>query len=84
MTDVDRRPDAAMMPPRPAHVPAELVWPYPFASRGTTSTGLPRDLIPDVHKGPPVFWVDGSPHSNRAIKVADVPVGKLPWGVAIR
>lgn len=63
MPDTDSRPGAAMTLPRPAHVPADLVWPYPFASRGTTSTGLPRDLIADVHKGPPVFWVDGSPHS---------------------
>jgi cytochrome P450 len=63
MTDADRRSDLASMPPRPAHVPAGLVWSYPFAARGTTTTGVPRDLIPDVHKGPPVFWVDAQPYS---------------------
>lgn len=51
------------LPPRPAHVPAELVRPYPFAGRGTTTTGVPRALIPQVHQGPPVFWVDAVPHS---------------------
>ena len=55
--------DTRTMPARPAHVPAELVRPYPFAGRGTTGTGLPRDLIPAIHEGPPVFWVDAVPHS---------------------
>jgi cytochrome P450 len=64
MMDMTRDPLA--MPPlpgRPAHVPAELVRPYPFAARGTTSTAVPRDLIPEIHRGPPVFWVDAVPHS---------------------
>lgn len=51
------------LPARPAHVPANLVRPYPFAGRGTTSTAVPRDFIPDIHQGPPVFWVDAVPHS---------------------
>ena len=51
------------LPPRPAHVPAELVRPYPFAARGATTTGVPRDLLPEIHQGPPVFWVDAMPFS---------------------
>ena len=51
------------LPERPAHVPAELVRPYPFAGRGTTTTGVPRDHFPEIHRGPPVFWVDAMPHS---------------------
>lgn len=56
---------AAMPPPplRPDHVPQELVRPYPFAARGTTSTAVPRDYIPEIHEFPPVFWVDGAPGS---------------------
>ena len=51
------------LPPRPAHVPADLVRPYAFAARGTTSTGLPRDQFAHIHEGPPVFWVDAMPFS---------------------
>jgi hypothetical protein len=56
------------MPPlakRPAHIPAELVRPYPFVARSTTSTAIPRDFIPEIHKGPPVFWVDAVPYERR-------------------
>ena len=51
------------LPERPAHIPAELVRPYPFAARGTTTTAVPRSYIPEIHQGPPVFWVDAVPHS---------------------
>jgi cytochrome P450 len=51
------------LPERPAHIPAELVRPYPFAARGTTTTAVPRDYFPEIHQGPPVFWVDAMPYS---------------------
>jgi cytochrome P450 len=51
------------LPQRPAHVPTDLVRPYPFAARGTTTTAVPRDYFPEIHQGPPVFWVDAIPNS---------------------
>ncbi|MCW1429525.1 cytochrome P450 [Novosphingobium sp. JCM 18896] len=63
MENAAEAPAMPPLPPRPAHVPAELVRPYPFAGRGTTSTAIPRDFIPEIHQGPPVFWVDAVPYS---------------------
>jgi cytochrome P450 len=46
---------------RPGHVRPDLVAPaYPFAGRGDTLSVLPRTLIPEIHKGPAVIWVDGA------------------------
>lgn len=43
---------------RPAHVPAELVRPYPFKLRGARSSALPRSLIPEIQTYPPIFWAE--------------------------
>ena len=45
--------------PLPAHVPPELVRPYPFGLRMPTIPVLPRTLIPAVHENPPIFWAPG-------------------------
>ena len=47
---------SSQQPPLPAHVPPELVRPYPFALRGAAVAVLPRTLIPAVHENPPIFW----------------------------
>lgn len=44
--------------PRPAHVPASLVRPYPFKLRGATVSVLPRTMIPEIHTYPPLFWAE--------------------------
>ncbi|MCB2063629.1 MAG: cytochrome P450 [Novosphingobium sp.] len=43
---------------RPAHVPAELVRPYPFKLRGARSWDLPRTMIPEIQTYPPIFWAE--------------------------
>ncbi len=52
----------AASPVRPAHVPDALVRPYPFAGLERTTTADPRSFLPEVHKGPAVFWADGAHH----------------------
>jgi cytochrome P450 len=44
---------------RPDHVPESLVRNYPFKLRGATVPVLPRTLIPEIHKNPPIFWAEG-------------------------
>lgn len=46
----------------PAHVPPDLVRPYQFGLRGSTTTVLPRTLIPELHKNPPIFWAPDIHH----------------------
>ncbi|MBM3595972.1 MAG: cytochrome P450, partial [Alphaproteobacteria bacterium] len=55
---------------RPAHVPADLVRPYPFKLRGARSSVLPRTLIPEIQTYPPIFW---APDMHEMLPGAWVP-----------
>lgn len=44
----------------PDHVPEALVRDYPFKLRGSTTSVLPRTLIPQIHENPPIFYAAGA------------------------
>lgn len=52
--------EASVPPPmaRPDHVPPELVRPYLFGVRGSSTWELPRTLFPAIHQNPPIFWAE--------------------------
>jgi len=47
-------------PQIPAHVPASLVRPFPFVFGTTTEADPYNDWVPEIHKGPPIFY---APHA---------------------
>jgi len=49
--------DATRLRPVPAHVPPELVRPYPYVL-GAKSKVRPHDFIADIHAGPAIFWAE--------------------------
>ena len=52
-------PDADLdfLKPTPAHVPAELIRPYPFVL-GATSRQPHATIVPAIHQGPELFWAE--------------------------
>ena len=46
--------------PLPDHVPPSLVRPYPFIFGGMTDKHPFDDLVPEIHRGPPVFWAENA------------------------
>src|SRR4051812_4714880 len=41
----------------PAHVPPDLVRPFPYIL-GRTTTAQPHSFIKEIHEGPEIFWVE--------------------------
>jgi cytochrome P450 len=50
-------PQDLLLDARPAHVPPELVRPYPYILGARTKVH-PHDFIAAIHEGPPLFWTD--------------------------
>ena len=48
---MNRQPQAV-----PDHVPAELVMEFPLTTRMTSTVNPHLELVPKIHRGPPIFW----------------------------
>lgn len=61
MTSEPDMPDAIATPADglPAHVPADVVRPFPFRL-GPTTFDQPHGLIAEIHEGPPIIWAEGA------------------------
>jgi cytochrome P450 len=51
--------------PIPPHVPAELIRPYPFVFGATTDRDPYEELVPEVHRGPEVFYATSAAIGGR-------------------
>jgi cytochrome P450 len=51
-------PEAHDLEPIPAHVPQELVRPFPYIL-GAMTKAKPHSFLKEIHDGPEVFWAEG-------------------------
>ncbi len=49
--------DPVHLVPIPAHVPSELILPFPYILGATTKL-MPHSFIPAMHDGPEIFWAE--------------------------
>lgn len=42
--------------PIPSHVPPELAMPFPLTTRETGYVNPHKEIVPEIHKGPPIFF----------------------------